>query len=106
MLYFKDRNKGKAQKSAPVLKEQSKSSDISGAAERATRSSCSASSPRSFSEAYEGKAQNLREFSFSELRQATNNFCRLLKVGEGGFGSLGLTYLHEELEVQVCLKFV
>nr|GMC79946.1 probable serine/threonine-protein kinase PBL19 [Ipomoea batatas] len=86
LLYFKDRNKGKAQKSAPVLKEQSKSSDISGAAERATRSSCSASSPRSFSEAYEGKAQNLREFSFNELRQATNNFCRLLKIGEGGFG--------------------
>nr|GMC89420.1 probable serine/threonine-protein kinase PBL19 [Ipomoea batatas] len=86
LLYFKDRNKGKAQKSAPVLKEQSKSSDISGATERATRSSCSASSPRSFSEAYEGKAQNLREFSFNELRQATNNFCRLLKIGEGGFG--------------------
>lgn len=32
--------------------------------------------------------QNLRVFTFSDLRQATNNFSRLLKVGEGGFGSV------------------
>ncbi|XP_057779920.1 probable serine/threonine-protein kinase PBL18 [Salvia miltiorrhiza] len=32
--------------------------------------------------------QNFRVFSFSELKQATNNFSRLLKIGEDGFGSV------------------
>ncbi|KAL0308703.1 UNVERIFIED_CONTAM: putative serine/threonine-protein kinase PBL19 [Sesamum radiatum] len=82
--YFKDRNKSRVQKSAPVLNSQSKS-DISET-DRVTKSSCSATSPRSIPELYEEKAQNLRVFTFSELRQATNNFSRLLKIGEGGFG--------------------
>nr|GMD59418.1 probable serine/threonine-protein kinase PBL19 [Ipomoea batatas] len=84
LFYFKEKGKGRGQRSAPVLKEESKS-DVSGS-ERAAISSCSASSHLSFSEVYEGKAQNLRVFSFSELRQGTNNFSRLLKIGEGGFG--------------------
>lgn len=37
---------------------------------------------------YKEKEHNLRVFSFSELRNATNNFNRLLKIGEGGFGSV------------------
>lgn len=96
--YFKDRTKSKEQRSAPILKCESKS-DIS-AAERVTNSSCSATSERvakssgsttslrSVTELYEERAQNLRVFSFSELAQATNNFSRLLKIGEGGFGSV------------------
>nr|GMC91329.1 probable serine/threonine-protein kinase PBL19 [Ipomoea batatas]GMD62148.1 probable serine/threonine-protein kinase PBL19 [Ipomoea batatas] len=84
LFYFKEKGKGRGQRSAPVLKEESKS-DVSRT-ERAAISSCSASSHLSFSEVYEGKAQNLRVFSFSELRQGTNNFSRLLKIGEGGFG--------------------
>lgn len=37
---------------------------------------------------YEEKAHNLRVFSFSELRNATNGFSRLFKIGEGGFGNV------------------
>lgn len=84
--YFKDRTKSRAQRSAPILKEESKSN--LSAAERVTKSSSSAASPRSIPELYEEKAQNLRAFSFSELRQATNGFNRMLKIGEGGFGSV------------------
>ncbi|KAK4488569.1 hypothetical protein RD792_004335 [Penstemon davidsonii] len=83
--YFKDRNRNREQKSAPILKNLSKFDGISET-ERITKSSCSATSPRSMPELYEQKAQNLRVFTYSELRQATNNFSRLLKVGEGGFG--------------------
>ncbi|KAL9142204.1 hypothetical protein ABFS82_14G153400 [Erythranthe guttata] len=85
--YFKDRNKSSGvRKSAPILKTQSK--DTSSQTERVTKSSGSAAatSPRSIPELYEEKAHNLRVFTFSELRQATSNFSRLLKIGEGGFG--------------------
>lgn len=82
--YFKDKNRSRVQKSAPILNNQSKS-DISEA-ERITKSSCSATSTRGIPELYEEKAQNLRVFTFSELSKATNNFSRLLKIGEGGFG--------------------
>lgn len=37
---------------------------------------------------YREKQHNLRVFSFSELRNATNDFNKLLKIGEGGFGSV------------------
>ncbi|KAK9068052.1 hypothetical protein SSX86_012163 [Deinandra increscens subsp. villosa] len=43
-------------------------------------------SPRSFEDLYKEKGHNLRKFSFSELRKATDNFNRSLKIGEGGFG--------------------
>lgn len=76
----------KAGRSAPELKDQSKSyysgSDIP------TKSSCSTASRRSLPEIYEEKAQNLRVFSLQELRQATHGFSRMLKLGEGGFGSV------------------
>ncbi|KAK2981335.1 hypothetical protein RJ640_000794 [Escallonia rubra] len=74
--YFKDRNRRSTeQRSAPMLNEHGKS-DVS------------ATSTRGIPELYEEKAQNLRVFSFSELSQATDNFSRLLKIGEGGFGSV------------------
>ncbi|KAK9274173.1 hypothetical protein L1049_018987 [Liquidambar formosana] len=84
--YFKDKSRSGKQRSAPELKHPGKS-DVS-AADRITKSSCSAASPRSIPELYEEKAHNLRVFSFSELRQATSDFSRLLKIGEGGFGSV------------------
>ncbi|KAG8391463.1 hypothetical protein BUALT_Bualt01G0190400 [Buddleja alternifolia] len=83
--YFKEKSRSRVQKSAPILKNQSKSDDVSES-ERVMKSSGSAPSPRGIPEIYEEKAQNLRVFTFSELRQATNNFSRLLKIGEGGFG--------------------
>lgn len=30
----------------------------------------------------------MRVFQFKELRNATNDFSRMLKIGEGGFGSV------------------
>ncbi|XP_075510906.1 putative serine/threonine-protein kinase PBL19 [Primulina tabacum] len=81
---FKEKTRSRRQNSAPVLKNQN-NSDISQT-ERVTKSSCSAPSPRSIPELYEEKARHLRVFKFSELKQATNNFNRLLKIGEGGFG--------------------
>ncbi|OWM75104.1 probable serine/threonine-protein kinase PBL19 [Punica granatum] len=85
--YFKDRSRSRQRRSAPELKT-SGTSDTSGAADRLIKSSCSATSPRGIPELYEEKAHNLRVFRFSELRQATNDFSRLLKIGEGGFGSV------------------
>lgn len=82
--YFKDRTRSREQKSAPILKDQSKS-DVVSTAERVTKSSGSATS---IPELYEEKGQNLRVFSFSELKHATNGFNRVLKIGEGGFGSV------------------
>ncbi|XP_040992256.1 probable serine/threonine-protein kinase PBL19 [Juglans microcarpa x Juglans regia] len=84
--YFKDKSRGREQRSAPELKEQRKS-DYSGA-DRVSKSSCSTSSPRGIPQLYEEKAHGLRVFSYSELRQATNDFSRLLKIGEGGFGNV------------------
>lgn len=37
---------------------------------------------------YEERAHNLRVFELNELRNATNDFNRMLKIGEGGFGSV------------------
>lgn len=69
-----------------VLQDQSKSDISGGGAERVTKSSCSTSFARSLSDVYEGICQNLRVFTVSQLKQATNNFNRLLKIGEEGFG--------------------
>ncbi|KAJ0630872.1 putative transferase, protein kinase RLK-Pelle-RLCK-VIIa-2 family [Helianthus annuus] len=44
------------------------------------------SSPRRITEVYKDKDNKLKKFSFSELRDATTNFNKLLKIGEGGFG--------------------
>ncbi|KAG2660230.1 probable serine/threonine-protein kinase PBL19 isoform X2 [Panicum virgatum] len=61
-------------------------SEDSGAAVRAAASKSSA---RSIPELYEERGANsLREFRFRELRAATSDFSRLLKLGEGGFGSV------------------
>lgn len=81
---FKDRSKTRVQKSAPTLKNQSKFGVSES--ERGTKSSSCSAAPRRITEIYEEKAQNLRVFTFAELKQATNNFNRLLKIGEGGFG--------------------
>ncbi|GKV12695.1 hypothetical protein SLEP1_g23813 [Rubroshorea leprosula] len=86
--YFKDKSRGRGQRSAPVLKENGKSDDFSPGPGRMAKSSCSEASPRGIPELYEEKAHNLRVFSFTELRRATNDFSVLLKIGEGGFGSV------------------
>ncbi|KAL5973747.1 hypothetical protein ACLOJK_030403 [Asimina triloba] len=90
LFNFKEKFKIRQQKSAPELKKNGKSGNspvVRGAKSSSFATGCS-SSPRSIPDLYEEKAQNLRVFSFSELRNATNNFSRLLKIGEGGFGSV------------------
>lgn len=84
---FKDKSKAKqGVQSAPELRNKNKSKDP--ALDRAVKSSSSLPSPRSIPELYKEKEQNLRVFSFEELRESTNGFSRLLKIGEGGFGSV------------------
>ncbi|KAK7286952.1 hypothetical protein RJT34_22326 [Clitoria ternatea] len=84
--YFKEKSRNRRQRSAPELKEQ-ENLQCSGA-ERVAKSSCSSASPRGIPELYEEKGHNLRVFSFTELKRATNDFSRVLKIGEGGFGSV------------------
>ncbi|XP_065878169.1 probable serine/threonine-protein kinase PBL19 [Euphorbia lathyris] len=86
-LIFKDKSKKKKKgdsRSAPELSNQSKP-DTS----KPNLTSRSLPSPRrSITELYKEKEQNLRVFSFQELKEATHSFSRLLKIGEGGFGSV------------------
>ncbi|KAG5071873.1 hypothetical protein AAZX31_03G092300 [Glycine max] len=84
--YFRDKSRSSKQRSAPELKDQEKL-ELSGP-ERVTKSSCSSASPRGILELYEEKGHNLRNFSFTELKRATSDFSSLLKIGEGGFGSV------------------
>ncbi|XP_022875480.1 probable serine/threonine-protein kinase PBL19 [Olea europaea var. sylvestris] len=83
---FKDKSKSRERKSAPELSNQRKSDNLDS--RRVSKSTGSASSPRSIKEMYKEREQNLRVFSVPELREATKNFNRLLKIGEGGFGSV------------------
>ncbi|KAJ9563210.1 hypothetical protein OSB04_008370 [Centaurea solstitialis] len=85
--YFKDKTRSKSQRSAPILKDDSNFgiSDVSSK-DRVTQSTGSANSPRGIMELYEEKAGKLRVFTYTELRQATSDFTRLRKIGEGGFG--------------------
>ncbi|POO03111.1 Tyrosine-protein kinase [Trema orientale] len=84
---FKDKSKSKQKaESAPELRNRNKPKNP--ALDRETKSSSSLPSPRSIPELYKEKEHTLRVFSFQELREATNGFNRLLKLGEGGFGSV------------------
>ena len=84
---FKSKTKQTESKSAPELRNSSDSL-TSALDQRGTKSSSSLPSPRSIPELYKEKEQNLIAFSFQELRDSTNGFSRLQKVGEGGFGSV------------------
>ncbi|XP_058104135.1 probable serine/threonine-protein kinase PBL19 [Magnolia sinica] len=90
LFNFKEKLKTREQKSAPELKKGRKldNSPVGRATKSSSLTATSSSSPRGIPDLYEEKAQNLRVFTFSELRNATNNFSRLLKIGEGGFGSV------------------
>ncbi|XP_021765746.1 probable serine/threonine-protein kinase PBL19 [Chenopodium quinoa] len=83
---FKRKGKEKKQSnSAPELRNQNPSNASNN---RVSKSANSASSSRSIPELYREKQHNLRVFTYNELREATNDFNKLLKVGEGGFGSV------------------
>lgn len=88
---FRDKFKCRKGRSSPELQTQNRNSENS-AANRVIKSlgsgSGSVSSPRSIPQLYKEKEHNLRVFTFAELRIATNNFNKLLRIGEGGFGSV------------------
>lgn len=86
--YFKDKSRSRVQRSAPILKDQNNSctSEEVSCKARVTKSSGSSNSPRGIIELYLEKAEKLRVFTYAELKQATNDFTRLRKIGEGGFG--------------------
>lgn len=89
--FFKRKFRTSEQKSAPVSVEGSKldnSAAVHGSSFSISTASTVSSSHRSIPALYEEKAQNLCVFSYSELRNATNDFSLLLKIGEGGFGSV------------------
>lgn len=82
---FKDKFKPKkGSNSAPEPRNQNRL-DNNSALNRTARS---LPSPRSIPELYKEKEHNLRVFDMQELREATNGFNRMLKIGEGGFGSV------------------
>lgn len=86
--FFKPKHDSRRGKSAPELSDRRKSSESDkGKTTRTTKSTGSLPS-KSIPEMYREKEHNLRVFSFTELRMATNNFDRLFKIGEGGFGSV------------------
>ncbi|KAJ9537049.1 hypothetical protein OSB04_029782 [Centaurea solstitialis] len=80
---FKAKKRGK---SSPELREQQQTRPPTTT--RLVKSTGSISSPRTIPELYREKGKNSIKFSYSDLRNATNNFNRLLKIGEGGFGSV------------------
>ncbi|KAE9606859.1 putative protein kinase RLK-Pelle-RLCK-VIIa-2 family [Lupinus albus] len=67
---------------------QSPSKKKNRALNGATKSISSLSPSRSVIELYKEKEQNFRVFTLRELIEATKGFNRMLKIGEGGFGSV------------------
>ncbi|OIT29525.1 PREDICTED: probable receptor-like protein kinase At5g47070 [Nicotiana attenuata] len=85
---FKDKSRSRRRgESAPELSNESRR-DGNSEGKRVAKSTGSVSSARSIPEMYREKEQNLRVFSYSELKEATRSFNRMLKIGEGGFGSV------------------
>ncbi|KAL3817963.1 hypothetical protein ACJIZ3_003868 [Penstemon smallii] len=84
---FKHKFKSRAAKSAPEL-NNNRSKSKTSEPNRVAKSTGSVPSHRSIPDMYKEIEQNLRVFSLLELKEATNNFNRLLKIGEGGFGSV------------------
>ncbi|XP_070038784.1 probable serine/threonine-protein kinase PBL19 isoform X1 [Nicotiana tomentosiformis] len=85
---FKDKSRSRRRgESAPELSNESRR-DGNSEGKKVAKSTGSVSSARSIPQMYREKEQNLRVFSLSELKEATRSFNRMLKIGEGGFGSV------------------
>ncbi|XP_058755258.1 probable serine/threonine-protein kinase PBL19 [Vicia villosa] len=81
-FFFKEKSK-----SAPELQNQTKKKK-NPASNRAANSTGSVSSSKSVKDLYKEKEHSFRVFTLQELREATNGFNRMFKIGEGGFGSV------------------
>ncbi|WOK98212.1 putative receptor-like protein kinase [Canna indica] len=99
--FFKKSPKGASERSsAPAAASAVTASTIStsrsdepAAGRHMSRSTDSTASLKSIPALYEERAQDLRVFEFDELRNATNDFSRMNKIGEGGFGSVYKGYI-------------
>lgn len=80
---YKSKSNERGTKSAPEQGNRNRLDHSDG-----NRTAKSLPSPRSIPELYKEKEHNLRVFTLQELREATSGFHRMLKVGEGGFGSV------------------
>ncbi|XAR54868.1 Non-specific serine/threonine protein kinase [Bertholletia excelsa] len=82
--FFPFKDKPKSRKGQKMENPSNKSGDLGSRKE--IKSPVSVPSPRTIREMYKEKEQSLREFSLLELRDATNGFNKLQKIGQGGFG--------------------
>ncbi|XP_009391975.2 probable serine/threonine-protein kinase PBL19 [Musa acuminata AAA Group] len=91
-----ERNSSPAVTSATTTASSSSStsrSDDSAARKHSSISAGSTTSQKSITDLYEERAHKLHLFTFDELRNATNDFSRMNKIGEGGFGSVYKGYI-------------
>ncbi|KAG0472787.1 hypothetical protein HPP92_014644 [Vanilla planifolia] len=92
--YFKEKYKERSKDATATSQASSSSSKKessrldSAITGQTSKSLCSTASPRSLPSLYEERGQNLRVFELRELKNATNDFSRLMKIGEGGFGGV------------------
>ncbi|CAL9047918.1 probable serine/threonine-protein kinase PBL19 [Musa acuminata AAA Group] len=97
--WFRKKAKGAQERnSGPAVTALSSSSasrsDGSAAGKQnPSRSTGPSASQRSIPALYEERAHNLRVFEYDELRAATDNFSRMNKIGEGGFGGVYKGYI-------------
>ncbi|RRT41757.1 hypothetical protein B296_00020865 [Ensete ventricosum] len=97
--WFRKKAKGAPERnSGPAVTALSSSSasrsDGSAAGKQnPSRSTGPSASQRSIPALFEERAHNLRVFEYDELRAATNNFSRMNKIGEGGFGGVYKGYI-------------
>ncbi|RRT49559.1 hypothetical protein BHE74_00030974 [Ensete ventricosum] len=85
---FRRQQRSEAKASSATVCPPSSNESEESVSKQRSESSGSVASYRSIPELYEERGGNLRVFQFKELRNATNNFSRMLKIGEGGFGSV------------------
>lgn len=100
----------KSNESSSDRRDKSSGSAPSGESHATKSSTGSPNSSRRIPELYREKTWKLTAFPFSELRHATDNFSRTLKIGEGGFGSIYRGTITrsdgkgEEQQVDVAIK--
>ncbi|KAJ6807549.1 putative serine/threonine-protein kinase PBL19 [Iris pallida] len=82
-------NNGPSRSDDPGVLGQQTSKSSGTTTSKSSGSAASSSSQQSIPALYEERGHNnLRVFELDELRNATNDFSRAVKIGEGGFGSV------------------
>ncbi|CAO2837924.1 unnamed protein product [Amaranthus hypochondriacus] len=84
--FKKNKKKQHKANSAPELSKQNTANTSNN--KRVSKSGNSVSASKSIPELYKERQHNLRVFTYEELSEATNGFNKLLRIGEGGFGSV------------------